>query len=57
MGCDAGRLGDGLTGGILRDSREDVQRYIACFQILRGLALDSTQSLELFQRAADNYAQ
>jgi transcriptional regulator with XRE-family HTH domain len=48
---------DGLTGGILRDDREDVQRYIACFQKLRGLALDSTQSLDLFQRAADNYAQ
>ena len=46
---------DGLTGGVLREGREDVQRYVACFEKLQDLALDATRSLELFQAAADNY--
>lgn len=48
---------DDLTGGTLRDRDEDVQRYSSCFEMLRELALDPQQSLDLIQRAADNYNQ
>jgi transcriptional regulator with XRE-family HTH domain len=38
----------GLTGGVLRDSRGDVERYRACFAALEQLAPDVEQSATFF---------
>ena len=39
---------DGLTGGVLRGSSEDVERYKACFQALENLALGVKESAKIF---------
>jgi transcriptional regulator with XRE-family HTH domain len=39
---------DGLTGGVLRDSSSDVERYRACFAALQRLALDPASSAAFF---------
>jgi transcriptional regulator with XRE-family HTH domain len=43
---------DGLTGGVLRDSPEDVQRYRSCFAALLELALSEEESVRMLAATA-----
>ena len=45
---------DGLTGGVLRDAGDDVERYRACFAQLEGLALDADASATFFAASGGN---
>jgi transcriptional regulator with XRE-family HTH domain len=38
---------DGLTGGVLRDGEDDVQRYRLCFEEISGMALSEDESVEM----------
>jgi transcriptional regulator with XRE-family HTH domain len=46
---------DGLTGGVLRDNTEAVQRYRACFDALSELASSAPDSLALVQATAERF--
>jgi transcriptional regulator with XRE-family HTH domain len=46
---------DGLTGGVLRENTEVVQRYRACFDALSGLALSEQDSLTLVHDTAKRF--
>jgi transcriptional regulator with XRE-family HTH domain len=43
---------DGLTGGVMRSSAEDVRRYRFCFEALIELALTEEESVELISAIA-----
>jgi transcriptional regulator with XRE-family HTH domain len=46
---------DGLTGGVLRDNTEAVQRYRACFEALSELSSSAEDSLALVQATAERF--
>jgi transcriptional regulator with XRE-family HTH domain len=46
---------DDLTGGVLRDDTNNVQRYQACFQALNKLTSSEEESLALFRDTADSF--
>ena len=43
---------DGLTGGVLRDSEDDVRRYRLCFEEISRLALSEHESAEMISAIA-----
>jgi transcriptional regulator with XRE-family HTH domain len=43
---------DGLTGGVLRNRTDDVQRYRECFEMLARMALDEAKSIDLIAAIA-----
>jgi transcriptional regulator with XRE-family HTH domain len=46
---------DGLTGGVLRDNAEAVQRHRACFEALSELASSEEDSLAFVQATAERF--
>jgi transcriptional regulator with XRE-family HTH domain len=46
---------DGLTGGVLRDNTEAVERYRACFEALSELASSEADSLAFVQATAERF--
>jgi transcriptional regulator with XRE-family HTH domain len=45
---------DGLTGGVLRERKDDVARYISCFAALTNVALSPAKSLRVIEQIAES---